>query len=64
MMPLNSQLIPDPRRLRGSSPVVATKSEQAEEINATIDGIAKRGARSFRVSVLSLTAQQKKTQTR
>lgn len=48
MMPMNFQLVPDPRRfLRGPAPTVATKSEQAEEINATIDGIVKKGARSF-----------------
>jgi len=45
-MPLNFQRLPDPRRWRVSVPIAATKSEQAEETNATIDRIAKKGVKS------------------
>ena len=46
MMPLDFRRGPDLRRLGDSSPIVATKSEQAGEANATIDRIAKKGAGS------------------
>ena len=42
MMPLNFQHVPDPRRLRISAPIAATKSEGT---NATIDRIAKKGVK-------------------
>jgi hypothetical protein len=47
MMPLDFQRAPDLRRLRISAPMAATKSEQADDTNPTIDRIAKKGAGNF-----------------
>ena len=47
MLPFGFQNFPDPRRLTGSAQIVATKSQNAEGTNPVIDGIAKKGAKSF-----------------
>ena len=47
MTPLDFQRAPDLRRLEISASIAATKSEQADDTNATIDRIVKKGTENF-----------------